>query len=742
MNPGQFPFCSILVVNYNGKQHLDRCLQAFERMRYPADRIELLVIDNGSSDGSETDAQRAHPSLRLLRNQKNNFAAALNLGISQARGAVIAFANNDVFVEPDWLSVLVRVLQEEPQAGCAGGKILFENGRINSVGHQPLPDFYWKDEGFDEVDRGQYDREREVEGHSWAAVLFRKSCLDDIGPIDEDYVLYYEDVDTSLQCRKKGWKIRYTPRAVARHVFHGSSQSPAFVEYFCDRSRLVFISKHCPEKLPAAVENSRLIAGGKAPALHETFFVVFKKLVESHPPEVVAPVLKRVTETLAGVYGALALDHLLARLQVVLGHRRISVGFYDQALHFVGGGQRYGCTIASELQKRFDVGLISSGPVTLRDLESWYGLPLSHCRLNVIPLPYFGRLGGWIDANVVKPDAPNPFDAIAAESQKYDFFINVNQIPMVRPLAPFSLFLCHFPDVERRCFFWAGDYSCLVVNSQYTAGWVRKLWGLDSDLLLYPPVDMAAPPREKDNIILSVARFEIGGSKKQLEMIQAFCRLRASHPELLRGWRLVLAGGTTPKNPYLEKVIRLAALRSAQQGEPGLRPPTIEVKVNVSFSELQELYARAKLFWHACGLGETDPRLIEHFGMTTVEAMQNRCVPVVIDGGGQREIVEHGKGGYRFATVEDLCRFTIELIESPDRMRAFQEAAYARAEKFSGKYFAGFIRKFFQQLEAEYRTVPVPDPKELLEGRNRVSLFDCAPAARRGSLPGFRRRAS
>jgi GT2 family glycosyltransferase/glycosyltransferase involved in cell wall biosynthesis len=742
MNPTQFPLCSILIVNYNGKPHLERCLRAFEQLRYPSDRVELFIIDNGSDDGSEMDAQAAHPQLRLLRNAKNNFAAALNLGISQAQGAFVAFANNDVFVEPDWLSELVRVLEANQRAGCAGGKILFENGRINSVGHQALPGFYWQDEGFNQEDRGQYDREREVEGHSWAAVLFRKSCLEDVGPIDEDYVLYYEDVDTSLQCRKKGWKILYTPGAVARHVFHGSSRDPVFVEYFCDRSRLIFISKHCPEKLPAAAGNSRLLAGGKAPALHDTFLIVFKKLVESHPPEVVAPVLDRLTEVLAKIYGALAVDHLLGRLQVILGRRRISVGFYDQALHFVGGGQRYGCTIASELQNRFDVSLISSGPVTLQDLESWYGIPLSRCRLEVVPLPYFGRLGGWIDANAVTPDAPNPFDAIAAQSQKFDFFINVNQLPMVCPLSPFSLFLCHFPDVERRCFFWAGDYSCLVVNSLYTGEWVRRLWGLDYDLLLYPPVDLAGPPREKEKVILSVARFEIGGSKKQLEMIEAFCQLRASHPDLLRGWRLLLVGGSTPGNPYLQKVIQLAAMRSAQWGEAGVCAPLIEVKVNVPFSELQDLYARAKIFWHACGLGETDPHLIEHFGMTTVEAMQNRCVPIVIDGGGQREIVDHGKCGYRFATAQDLRRYTVELIESPGRMREFQEAACKRAERFSGKCFAAFIRDFFQKLEAEYRTIPAPDPRDLLEGRNRVSLFYSALAARRGLRHGSAGRGS
>lgn len=716
----QSPLCSILVVNYNGKKHLDSCLRSFEQLDYPAGRIEILLVDNGSVDNSDVEAQANHPRVRLIRNPVNGFAAALNLGISQAKGSYVALANNDVFVDPDWLPVLVKTLEQNSRAGCAGGKIFFKNGRLNSVGHKALPDFYWEDEGYDQEDCGQYDVQREVEGLCWAVTLFRRACLDDLGPIDEDYIFYYEDVDTSLRCRQRDWTILYSPEARAQHVFHGSAEGSLFTEFFCDRGRLIYVAKFHPEKLAAAVQTTRFLSRGDPESLYNTLTVIVKKLIEGHPVEVVEQVLEQLCDVLVPIYGALAVDHLMGRMQVILGHRKMSIGFYDQALHVIGGGQKYGCTMAAAIQRRFDVTLIANRPVGLADLEKWYRLPLSDCRLRVIPLPFFDKYGSWIDSAVVTEEVPNPFEAVAAQSKDFDIFVNVNMLTMVRPLSPFSIFICHFPDTPRRRYFAANEYSTFVVNSLYTAQWVKLLWGLEPDLLVYPPVEMETSPVRKENLILSAARFEPGGSKKQRELIQAFENLRTSRPDLLRDWRLVLVGGSLPQNPYLEEIERMARESTAP----------VEVRTNVSSSELQGLYAGAKIFWHACGLGEDDPRLIEHFGMTTVEAMQNRCVPIVIDGGGQREIVEHDRSGYRFNTASDLCFYTLKVITTPGLMERLREAAYQRGQVFTQKRFEEFVVRFFRALEEEYCNVPVPDPDEILRNRPRASLFYSAVARR------------
>lgn len=713
------PLCSIIVVNFNGRKHLDACLGSFERLDYPADRVEILLVDNGSEDGSDAEAAARHPRVRLLRSSVNNFAGGLNLGVRESRGEYVAFANNDVFVDPGWLRELVGVLEQNPRAGCAGGKILFENGRINSAGHRTLPDFYFEDEGFGQEDQGQYDRPGEVDGLCWAAVLFRRACLDDLGAIDEDYVLYYEDVDTSRRARERGWSILYAPTATARHVFHGAGQSTYLTEYFCDRSRLLYVAKFFPEKLASAVGTSRFLVRGEREALYDTLLVGVKKLVQCHPPKRVEPVLEELSEVLAPLYGPLAVDHLLARVQVILGQRKMSVGFYDHVGHTIGGGQRYGCTMAAALQDSFDVTLLTSHPVTAAELESWYNLSLARCRLRVVPLPFYNGSGAWIDPNAVSPDRPNPFERIAEESRGFDVFVNVNMVTMIRPLSPFSLFLCHFPEMLRRSNFAVDDYSCLGVNSLYTARWVRALWGLEPSFLLYPPVDMAAPPVPKENIILSVARFEPGGSKKQDELIRAFEDLWTADPDLVRGWRLVLVGGSLPQNPYLREIRRRAEKS----------PAPIEVRVNVPFSELAQWYSRAKIFWHACGLGQTNPHLIEHFGMSTVEAMQNRCLPIVINAGGQQEVVESGESGFRFDTLAELCGYTREVMAHPTLMSQMQEKAFQRAQAFRPR-FEQFIRDFFRLLEQEYRTPPAPDPRDVLRRRTPANLF-YSPGARR-----------
>src|SRR2546425_3425625 len=99
----------------------------------------------------------------------------------------------------------------------------------------------------------------------------------------------------------------------------------------------------------------------------------------------------------------------------------------------------------------------------------------------------------------------SPLDAVARASADYDVFVNANMLEKVRPLAPVSVFMCHFPDALPRAHFAAHEYTLLVANSQYTSGWVRRRWGLTPSLLLYPPIDAAGPRVLKERIILSVA---------------------------------------------------------------------------------------------------------------------------------------------------------------------------------------------------------------------------------------------
>ena len=391
-----------------------------------------------------------------------------------------------------------------------------------------------------------------------------------------------------------------------------------------------------------------------------------------------------------------AADALLKRVQVALGLRRLSIGIYDHALQEIGGGQKYVATLASTLQDEFDVTYLANAEVHLGRVGDWYGLDLSRCRMRTIPLPFYRRRR-WVDSSLVTPDMENPFDAVARASADYDVFVNANMLEKVRPLAPLSVLVCHFPDMPPRGHFAAHEYTVLIANSRYTRDWVRRKWGLEPSLLLYPPVDAAGPPLPKERIVLSAARFEPGGSKKQLEMIAAFRALLQAAPAQLAGWRMVLVGGSMRNNAYLERV-RAAAKAGGDR---------IEVRANVDLEELRKWYARASLFWHACGLGEREPHLIEHFGMTTVEAMQNGCAPVVFDGGGQREIVEHGVSGVRFRELHELCAWTVRLVQDERVRNSLQQAARVRSERFARRAFTARGRLLFELLHREYSTLPL-----------------------------------
>ncbi len=279
--------------------------------------------------------------------------------------------------------------------------------------------------------------------------------------------------------------------------------------------------------------------------------------------------------------GPQAAYNLLLRAEVVAGWRKPSLALYDHTLHLIGGGEKYGCTMAQALQDDFDITLITHRPVTTADLMKWYDLDLSRCRMKVMPLEFFAaRSQGRINPDRVSARTQNPFLAVSRESGNYDFFVNNSMLEMVYPLANMSLFVCHFPERPKGPYFYVQHYRHLIYNSRYTKSWIEKKWGIA------PPPHLPAgghgagrrgePPKE--NVILSVARFESGGSKQQAEMIDAFPRLRAEEPRAMRDWKLVLCGGSAAANPYLER------LRDALAARPGL---PVGLRVNISLAELK-----------------------------------------------------------------------------------------------------------------------------------------------------------
>ncbi|MEG3848968.1 glycosyltransferase [Microcoleus sp. herbarium19] len=705
------PICSLIIVNYNGLRHTKDCLKSLQKLAYPEQQLDLIVIDNCSQDDSVNCLRELFPKVRIFVNTANNFAKALNLGIREAKGQYICFLNNDATLECQWLATLVKLLETDPEVGAASGKLLFKDGRINSAGIQQLANFYWRDVGFGEKDSGQYDAEREVEGLCWAAVLFRRECLEDVGPIDEDFVMYFEDVEFAKRCQKRGWKMLYTPAAIAHHEYRGSSKGSKLTEYFCNRNRFLYLAKHEPLQLVKAIHTSDFFTNKQYDLLFESLFVAIKKLLDYQKPEIIATVLPQLSEKLAVIYSRMKVDRILPRLQVVRGDRKMSIAIYDHGLHFIGGGQKYVATIASLLQNEFDITFIANKPVTVSDLESWYGLNLSGCKVKIIPLAFYEKRGmQCIDSSIITEDMENPFDEIARESKNYDIFINANQLEKVKPLSPISVFFCHFPNTFRNRHFAVDDYTFMIANSQFTVKWLEKRWNLQPTFMLYPPVEMATVKVPKENIILAVGQFEAGGTKKQIELIKAFRSLLADYPAELPGWRLILVGSSVPKNPYLKTVQNLLKQDSR----------AIELRVNAELDEVKSLYAKSSIFWHACGLGEVNPQRFEHFGMATVEAMQNCCAPIVFGGGGQPEIVEHGRSGFLFNTVEELCQHSHQLIVNPDLLAELQAGAQQRSQNFRLARFEKKVKSFFEIIHREYATIRLPNPADVAKMLDRT----------------------
>ena len=126
-----------------------------------------------------------------------------------------------------------------------------------------------------------------------------------------------------------------------------------------------------------------------------------------------------------------------------------------------------------------------------------------------------------------------------------------------------------------------------------------------------------------------------------------------------------------------------------------------KVLPSISFEALKDRYARASIFWHLKGYGETMPNFMEHFGMTTVESMASGCVPIAINRGGQPEIIEHGKSGWLWEELDELRSHTLHMIRNPTKMKKMSKAATKRSEVFGIESFSQSLSKEINRISKE-----------------------------------------
>jgi len=218
------PYVSIIVVNYEGYRWLRSFMDQLIHTSYPA--FEVIVVDNGSQDGSVEFLREHFKQVRIVKLSENKgFAHGVNIGAKEANGDVLAFLNNDVEVTPHWLSEAVIGLYSEDNIGAVQCKmkVYGSKDKIDCVGLSIDRYNVAVVIGQFETDTGQYDDLSEVGAFSGGAILIRKDTFYKIGGCDETYFMYFEDVDLSWRLRLSGYQIKPVHTSLVYHVGAGSS---------------------------------------------------------------------------------------------------------------------------------------------------------------------------------------------------------------------------------------------------------------------------------------------------------------------------------------------------------------------------------------------------------------------------------------------------------------------------------------------------------------------------------------
>jgi len=228
----------IIVLNWNGKEDTLACLESLRFTDY--ENYKVILVDNGSEDDSVKAVKAGFPEVEVVETGKNlGFAGGNNVGIEYAikEGADYIFLiNNDTTVHPDYLKELVEVGESDKKIGAVGSKIYyhgepnriwFAGGKINWLRNKG------EHIGLDEIDEGQYDKIKEVGYLTGCALLIKREVVEEVGVLEDDYFLYYEDADYSLRVKNAGYKVIYAPKSKIYHKVSRSTKpgSPSYIYY-------------------------------------------------------------------------------------------------------------------------------------------------------------------------------------------------------------------------------------------------------------------------------------------------------------------------------------------------------------------------------------------------------------------------------------------------------------------------------------------------------------------------------
>lgn len=357
----------------------------------------------------------------------------------------------------------------------------------------------------------------------------------------------------------------------------------------------------------------------------------------------------------------------------------MKIAIYSPYLDTVGGGEKYILTIAeilsdiAQVDVLLDAHLSEIGKDLIIDkLTTLHGINFSKINFKDAPV---GKGGNFLKRMLFLT--------------QYDWMFYLTDGSIFFSTAKNSILHFQVPFTESPKSLWGNiklsTWQKAIYNSNFTKSYVEKNWNIKGEVI-YPPVDTKGLKiLKKKKQILSVGRFfgYLRG-KKQDVLINAFKELKEK--EGLSGWSLHLVGAASAGDQKYVEELKLLA-----QDEP------VYFHINIPRNKIVELYGESQIYWHAMGYGETDPKKFEHFGIAVVEAMAAGCVPVIINLGGLKEIVEDGVSGIFWNDIEKLKKDTVSLINNSDKLKKMSGSAREKAMMFSQEIFKDKIKSLINE---------------------------------------------
>lgn len=343
----------------------------------------------------------------------------------------------------------------------------------------------------------------------------------------------------------------------------------------------------------------------------------------------------------------------------------MKIGLYSPYLNMLGGGEKYFFDIASMLGENHDITIFGDSALKQKAKDIFH---ISLDGIRFIPRETLAGAGTF-----------NRYRQIS----RFDAFFYMSDGSIFYPSAKKNFLIIqspvHFPPQTLGNVLKLRNWR-IICYSKFMADVIQKKYKKVASILL-PCVERTDPKgksQKKEKIILTVGRFfPYPHSKRHDVLIDAFRLLLNAG---LKGWKFIIIGGFTEKGGM--EILEDLKKRS--------RELPIEIHTNVSYSVLTSYYKKATFYWHAAGCGENldlHPERAEHFGITTIEAMRMGTIPLVFDGGGQRDIVIHGTSGYLWKTPEELIRLTAYINRDSSLRMKLSHNAIIRSQEFSCSNF-------------------------------------------------------